>query len=126
MNTAGYTELINLQNVSPIDAVAILNYRTDLGQIGNMRELRSIPGLSYYGYRSARRFLDYEDIDDSESLGLHGHITTRIDDTPFFSDEEVATTEAGLSSLVSSSNFGINSLPNFYYKMRFTYNRNYF
>jgi len=125
VNTAGYTELINLQNVSPIDAVAILNYRTDLGQIGNTRELRSIPGLSYYGYRSARRFLDYEDLDDSESMGLHGHITTRVDDTPFFSDEEVASTEAGLSSLVSTSNFGINSLPNLYYKMRFTYDRNF-
>jgi len=46
VNTAGYTELINLQNVSPIDAVAILNYRTDLGQIGNTRELRSIPGFN--------------------------------------------------------------------------------
>lgn len=125
VNTTGYTELINLQNVSPVDAVAILNYRNDLGQIGNSRELRSVPGLSYYGYRSARRFLDYKDEDDEESLGLHGHITTRVDDTPFFSDEEVASTEAGLSSLVSSSNFGINSLPNLYYKMRFTYDRHF-
>lgn len=125
VNTADYTELINLQNVSPIDAVAILNYKDNIGQIRNSRELRNVPGLSYYGYRNARRFLDYEDIEGAETAGLRGHIKTRMDNTPFFVDEEVATSEAGLSSLQTENNFGVNGLPNMYYKMRFTYNQNY-
>ncbi len=125
VNKAGYEDLINLQNVSPVDAVAILNYRNDLGQIGNSRELRSVPGLSYYGYRSARRFLDYEDANPSETVGLHGHLKTRIDNTPFFSDEDAASTEASLSSAATQNNFGVNGLPNFYYKMRFNFNRNF-
>lgn len=115
VNTASYDDLINLQNVSPVDAASIIRYRQLEGEIQNSRELRSINGLSYYGYRNASRFLDYR---PAEQAGVHGHFTARLDNTPFFSDEETANTEAGLNT---GYDFGVNGLPNMYYKMRFTY-----
>jgi DNA uptake protein ComE-like DNA-binding protein len=119
VNNAEYDDLINLQNISPVDAVSIVNYRTELGTIRNARELRGIPGLSYYGYRNASRFLDYSEPSSDETVGFHGHLTTRLDNTPFLGDEE----EAAESATVNY--FGVNALPNIYYKMRFTYNRKF-
>ncbi len=123
VNNARYDQLINLQNMSPIDAASILSYRTENGDIRNARDLRGVPGLSYYGYRNASRFLDYEE--PGESSGLHGRFSVRLDDTPFFSDEDAASTEAGIQSLESQYDYGISGLPNLYYKMRFNYDRDY-
>ncbi len=125
VNNIRYDELINLQNVSPVDAVAILNYRREISDIRNARDLRGIPGLSYYGYRNARRFLDYKEPPAAETQGLHGYVTIRLDNTPFFSDEDAAATEAGVTTLENQLDFGANTLPNIYYKMRFSWNRNY-
>ncbi len=126
VNMVDYDELINLQNVSPVDAVSILNYRNEIGDIRNTRDLRNIPGLSYYGYRNARNFLSFDRPDEAATSGLHGRISAQGDNTPFFVDDDVASTQAGLGGIEP----GLSSLtssftPNFYYKMRFTYDRNY-
>jgi len=124
VNNIGYEDLINLQNVSPVDAVAILNYRNEIGEIRSERDLRGVPGLSYYGYRNARNFLDYRSPDLEEQKALHGHVSTRVDNTPFFTEEDAASTQAGLGSLDQTlRSFGSNFVPNFYYKMRFTLNQ---
>jgi DNA uptake protein ComE-like DNA-binding protein len=126
VNEIGYEDLINLQNISPVDATAIINYRNDTGEIRSERDLRGVPGLSYYGYRNVRNFLDYRKKGSSEAPGWHGYISTRVDNTPYFADEDAASTQAGLGSLEQTlRTFGSNFVPNFYYKMRFTLNQKY-
>jgi DNA uptake protein ComE-like DNA-binding protein len=126
VNNVEYDDLINLQNVSPVDAVAILNYRYDIGEIRNTRDLRNIPGLSYYGYRNARNFLRFSEPDPEDVSGLHGRISARVDNTPFFVDDDAASSQAGLGTVEQGlSDIAVNFVPNFYYQMRFTYNQNY-
>ncbi len=58
INDATYDDLIALQNVSPVDAVAVLK-RLDEGELSYPRALRTALGLSYYGYRNMRDFFVY-------------------------------------------------------------------
>lgn len=120
VNTARYDQLVNLQNVSPVDAAAILSYRNEVHWIRDQRDLRRTPGLSNYAYRTARYFLDYKDTNLS---GLHGSILTRMDNTPFMADEGAQTTEAGLSAVSGRYVSGYNMMPNMYSKMRLSYGK---
>ncbi|RMH63022.1 MAG: hypothetical protein D6677_08370 [Calditrichaeota bacterium] len=124
INDTRYDALINLQNVSPVDAVAILNYRHDNGRIRNMRDLRGVPGLSYYGYANARNFVDYE-APAEDGPAWHGHVTVRVDNTPLFADESDVSTEVNLlnsnGGLVSQAN----TYPNQFVKGRFSWHRHY-
>ena len=123
VNTARYDELVNLQNVSPIDAVAILKHRKNVHWIRDERDLRRIPGLTNYAYRSARYFLDYTDV---ESLTRwHGYVSMRIDNTPFMATEGEQSQEAGLNAIQSDLSSGFNLLPNTYFRARFTYREKY-
>ncbi len=123
VNKARYDELINLQNVSPVDAVALINFREQTGGIRNQRDMRGIPGLSYYGYSNARNFVVYDDHEDDKKL--HGHLTMRIDDTPFFADESEASAEVLLPDQGASYVEDTNTQPNQYIKGRFSYDQRY-
>ncbi|MBT3252672.1 MAG: helix-hairpin-helix domain-containing protein [Candidatus Marinimicrobia bacterium] len=61
VNTATYDDLVSFQNVSQIDAVAVLKLRTEVDSIGSARWLRNAIGLSYYGYRNLREFVTYSE-----------------------------------------------------------------
>jgi DNA uptake protein ComE-like DNA-binding protein len=124
VNTVRYDDLINLQNVSPADAVSILKYRDEMGNIRSSRDLRGVPGLSYYGYRNAQNFLEYGDEPLSDDSRWRGFISSRMDNTPFFAEEDIATAEANIESLEETqARFGANSLPNMYTKLRLSYDR---
>lgn len=123
VNKARYNELVNLQNVSPIDAAAIINHRKDVHWISTERNLRYTPGLSNYAYRTARYFLDYKDVKDGHNW--HGNIMLRIDNTPFMADEGEQAQEAGLSAISGDVSSGYNLLPNVYYKARFSFLQDY-
>jgi DNA uptake protein ComE-like DNA-binding protein len=86
VNEARILDLQNLQNVSPIDAVAIARHREQVGEIGNQGALRRAYGLSGWGYSNARSFLDYSSVEDDERL--HGAWGLRVDTTPYFNDVE--------------------------------------
>ncbi len=118
VNNVRYDELVNLQNVSPIDAAAIINYRKDVHWIRDERDLRRTPGLSNYAFRTARYFLDYQ---DSQAAGWHGNLMIRTDNTPFMADAGDQSEEAGISAIGESIASGYNFLPNVYYKTRFSY-----
>lgn len=128
VNTVRYDELMNLQNVSPVDAVAIIRHRLDAGEIRNMRDLRGVQGLSYYGYSNARNFLDYSD-PSVRGVPFHGHFTMRLDNTPFMTEEGEASGEALQQTDIYPTAIGTkskyNSLPNMYYKTRFSIASNY-
>jgi len=69
VNTATYDDLVSFQNVSQIDAVAVLKLRAEVDSIGDARWLRNAIGLSYYGYRNLREFVTY-----SEPEGGQWHV----------------------------------------------------
>lgn len=59
-----YEDLISIPNVSAVDAVAVLKKRADGYKFGEARDVRTTPGISYYGYSNLRNYVLY---DDSES-----------------------------------------------------------
>ena len=85
VNEATLDELMDIQNVSPADAVAIYNQIQRSGAIRGSRDLRSVPGLSDWGYRNARNYLGYDSV--LVAGRLHGSYTFRAYNTPFFADE---------------------------------------
>jgi len=88
VNQMSFGELLNLQGVSPVDAAAIINYRNEVGNISSSRDMRSIPYLSYFGYRNARDFLSFSESEKKREF--HGSIRFRSTNTPFFSEEAEA------------------------------------
>jgi len=84
VNTATITDLMNLQNVSPVDALAIVKQRDRTGDLRSVRDLSRVPGISDWGYRNARNFLRYSD--PGKGLEFHGDYQFRLYNTPLFSD----------------------------------------
>ncbi len=84
VNTASLTDLMNLQNVSPVDAVAIIRQRDRIGGLSSRQDLGRVPGISDWGYRNARNFLRYSD--PGTELDFHGDYQFRFYSTPLFSD----------------------------------------
>jgi DNA uptake protein ComE-like DNA-binding protein len=86
VNTATLLQLQNLQNASPVDAVAIAKYRDQVGTIAHRGELRRAPGLSGWGYSNIRNFVSYEEEEDDRRL--HGNYSLRLETTSYFPDHE--------------------------------------
>ena len=74
INDATYNDLIALQNVSPIDAVAVLK-RQEEGRINYPRALEGAIGLSYYGYRNMRDFFHYGNYNPYNQMHLWYNVT---------------------------------------------------
>lgn len=113
VNDASLDELMDLQNVSPADAVAIFNQVKLQGGIRGSRDLRAVPGLSSWGYRNARNYLSYDPRVIKREL--HGAYTFRAYDTPFFADEELAIDPTLL----------IDPTPDVSHKLRINYTQDY-
>ena len=86
INTASLLEIQNLQNASPVDAVAIMKYREQVGQITNRSELRRAGGLSGWGYSNIRNFVTYETREEDDRW--HGAYSLRLETTSYFPDVE--------------------------------------
>lgn len=84
VNTATITDLMNLQNVSPVDALAIVRQRNRIGALNSRSDLGRVPGISDWGYRNARNFLRYSEPD--KGLELHGNYQFRFYNTALFAD----------------------------------------
>ena len=61
LNQMDLFDLLALQNVSPVDAVAVLKEHDQAGRIENARQLRAAQGLSYWGFRNLRDYVRYDD-----------------------------------------------------------------
>ncbi|MFH1502065.1 MAG: hypothetical protein ABIG03_03365 [Candidatus Eisenbacteria bacterium] len=85
VNTASYTQIANLQNVSPPDAAAIYNY-TRRNRIEYRSQLRNVPGLTYWGYYNARNFVRYQE--PAEDAGLRGSYQLRVSSSATLFDVE--------------------------------------
>jgi DNA uptake protein ComE-like DNA-binding protein len=113
VNEASLDELMDLQNVSPADAVAIYNAVKRQGGLRGSRDLRAVPGLSDWGYRNARNYLGY---DQTAQRGkLHGSYTFRAYNTPFFTSDELAV----------DPNVLVDPTPDASHKLRLTYDQRF-
>jgi len=86
VNRLGYFDLVRYQNVSPVDAAAVLAERRLTGRIENARQLRAAPGISYWGFRNLRDFITYgADAADRDRLRVDYQF--RLYDTPYVLDD---------------------------------------
>ena len=53
-----YDDLNSLPNLSPIDVTAVL-LQKKRGYINGTWELKNSPGITYYGYKNLRDFVDF-------------------------------------------------------------------
>ena len=86
VNTLEYFDLASYQNVSPVDAAAIVRERRLAGRIENERQLRATPGMSYWGFRNLRDYVTYAPGDSGRSR-LHVDGQWRTYDTPYVADD---------------------------------------
>ncbi len=130
VNTASYEDLVSLQNVSPIDAVAVLKLREESGSIGSSRWLRNATGLSYYGYRNLRDFVAFSEPEGGQWHVWYNLVMKSIPSTTS-SEEETAP-----SYYDPNANYQLEGFPNSpdilhkfslsnssHWKMGFSYNR---
>ncbi len=101
INRLNYYDLVSYQNVSPVDAVAILRERKLAGKIENMRQLRSAGGITYWGFRNLRDFIRYDDPEEDERK-ITGDYQFRVYNTPYMLDDFDALTE-NVQSTISTS-----------------------
>jgi DNA uptake protein ComE-like DNA-binding protein len=113
VNAATLDELMDLQNVSPVDAVSIYNHIQSVGQLRGRRDLAAVQGLSSWGYMNARNYVGYEE--PYPLKRLHGYYSFRTYNTPYFFDEELAIPTEAL----------VNPVPDVSHKLRLTYDRRY-
>lgn len=114
INTATLDELMDLQNVSPVDAVSIYNHIQRIGPLQGRRDLAAVPGLSSWGYRNARNYVGYEE-ETLRAKQLHGYYSFRSYNTPYFYDEELAIPTEAI----------VNPNPDVSHKLRLTYDQRY-
>ncbi len=81
INDMSLYELQSLQNITPIDAVAIVKARARMGGIEGSRQLRGVDGLSFWGYRNLRDYVVYEA--PASDWKLHGDVQMLSYDTPY-------------------------------------------
>ena len=75
-----------LQNVSPVDAVAVMK-RIEESKITYPKALRGAIGLSYWGYRNMVDFFTYDEEDTTDSFHLWYNTTYKtLPSTTSFDD----------------------------------------
>lgn len=85
VNNMDYFDLTTMQNVSPIDAVAILKARREK-PFETTQELRRTDGLSYWGYRNLRDYIRFDD-GARGRWRVAGDYQVRVYDTPYTLDD---------------------------------------
>jgi hypothetical protein len=101
VNRLNYYDLVSYQNVSPVDAVAMLRERALAGKIENMRQLRSASGVTYWGFRNLRDFIRYDDPEETKTR-FSGDYQFRVYNTPYTLDDYDALTE-NVQATISSA-----------------------
>ena len=59
INAIGYSDILSMPNVSPIDAASILNRRAQGDSISSYRDLRKTFGISHYGATNLKNYVYY-------------------------------------------------------------------
>lgn len=95
INDLDLYDLMSFQNISPVDAAAIVRARAQLGRLEDDRQLRGVDGLRYFSYRGLRDFVVYGEAQKSPTE-LTGFYQTRFWETPFSdTDDELGNFASG-------------------------------
>ncbi len=87
LNRLFYTDLLNMPNVSPLDAAAIIRRRNLGEEITDYRDLRNTDGISYYGASNLRHYIFYDE--EEVRLGrLYFDYQFRYNDREYFDETE--------------------------------------
>ncbi len=71
VNKMSYNDILNIPNLSPVDAAAIMKRTTQNDTITDYRNLRSTTGLSYYGASNIRYYVYYQDQPTKQKLFIN-------------------------------------------------------
>ncbi len=91
INDLSLYDLQSYQNVSPVDATAIIKARERSGEIQGERQLRSVDGLNYWAFRNLRDYVVYEP--PESDLKLHGSMQLQTFNTPYLLNDKDVLTE---------------------------------
>ena len=87
LNRLSFTDILNMPNVSPVDAAAIIRRRQLGERIVDYRDLRNTSGISYYGASNLRHYIYYDE--DKASRGrLFVDYQFRYNDREYFDETE--------------------------------------
>ncbi len=88
VNNLDLFDLMSFQNVSPVDAAAILGSRERLGGFTDGRQLRRSDGLNYYAFRNLRDFVVYDDQHLEDDQRVRADYQLRYYDTPIYTGDD--------------------------------------
>jgi len=87
INRLTYSDILNMPNVSPLDAAAIVR-RRELGEtITDYRDLRNTMGISYYGASNLQHYIYYDE-DEAQVGRLFFDYQLRYNDREYFDETE--------------------------------------
>jgi len=86
VNKMNFANLLNMPNVSPIDAAAILKKRALGENISNYRDLRKTPGISHYGATNLKNYIYYHN--KNKTNRLYWDYQFKFIDNPYGEDQE--------------------------------------
>lgn len=87
INRLTYSDILNMPNVSPLDAAAIIR-RRELGEtITDYRDLRNTMGISYYGASNLQHYIYYDE-DEAQEGRLFFDYQLRYNDREYFDETE--------------------------------------
>jgi DNA uptake protein ComE-like DNA-binding protein len=98
VNNLDLFDLMSFQNVSPVDAAAIIAARNRLGGFTDSRQLRRSEGLNYYAFRNLRDFVVYDDSEIDSGDRVRVDYQLRYYDTPLYTgdDDNMDLSELGV------------------------------
>jgi len=109
INEMDLYDLMSYQNVSPVDATAILKARASLGRIEDERQLRGVDGLRYFSYRGLRSFVTYAPAPDTANE-VTGYFQTRYVENPYVGLDEAVS---DFRPLYLTGRHGVDAEPRF-------------
>ena len=91
INRMSYNDILNLPNVSPIDAAAVQRRIALRDTIVDYRNLRSTPGLTHYGATNMRHYVYFQEQSAKQKLFVNYQL--RYEDKAFMEDTETVLKE---------------------------------
>jgi hypothetical protein len=87
LNRLFFSDIVNMPNVSPLDAAAIIRRRNLGERISDYRDLRNTQGISYYGASNLRHYIFYNEA-EAPSGRIFVDYQLRYNDREFFDETE--------------------------------------
>lgn len=98
LNRLTFSELLNMPNVSPLDAVSVRNRIAMGDSIADYRDLRNTEGIAYYGASNLRHYVYYDDANQQDKK-LHFDLQIKYNDSGYKEDPETMYKESMINLL---------------------------